>query len=523
MSRRAVQRYKSGKHLLKRLTNNPALPQYIPTLAPETLNRVIQEIGVEDSAELIELSTPEQLSTILDDAIWQSNVPGVPESFHGQEFLRWAQAMLDIGEAFCAERLEILGDDVLATAFSHFLIVGGAALDTPSTAAATEAYGSYVVWPKAEDDWDVIYAMLNALHENEPELLQVLLLRCCLAPGHSRDANTAEMDATFEHEIGREARGFVTPESARVFLRSTLNSPLTTLCSEMEYDLATSRYFRLVERARAQTSETATADTEQIEANAVAGSTLNSSAEDMADLDQAIGQLELLDHDQAHPLLLAGPQASAEATTLQQALTALSHTDKPTLTQRLAEGAYLSNILMSGTTLDGKHFSEPEAAAAVAATCNLGLDYLDETDAGLANKAGLVRLFRVGWHIVQSLPLDVARKLGKLTQSVDAEASLRGWMLVEISELLNKEEFLADIREGSFGDIRETMDMLQLLLSSSHASELSALINDTPRIRNNHSADADSISPDLRFIETLDDLDQIDKLISAAEHDLRVL
>ena len=523
MSRRAVQRYKSGKQLLKRLTSNPALSAYVPTLAPETLNRVIQEVGVEDSAELIELSTPEQFVAILDNAIWGSDLPGMPESFQGQEFLRWIETTLEVGEAFCAERLAVLGDDVLTTALSQFLIVGGPTLDTASTAEAAEAYGPYVVRPKAENDWDLIYAMLNSLDEHEPMLLQVLLLRCCLATGHSRDANTAAMDATFEHEIRREAHGFVTPQSARVFLGAIHTASLTSLCAETEYDLATARYFRLVERARNQASVDPTTQATEPEVNSAASDEPTITPDDIAKLAQTIGQLEPLQQDRNHPLLLSGPQSVKHGTSLQQALTALSQVDQQAFTQHLAEGAYLSNILISGTTLDGKHFSEPEAAAAVAATCNLGLDYLNETKAGLDNAAGLVRLFRVGWHLAQSLPLDIARRLGKLCQSVDASASLRGWMLAEISELLNAEKFLEDVHQGNFADTRETVDMLQLLVSPSHAAELSALINDTPRILSSPSADADSVSTELRFIETLDDLDQVDKLVSGVERDLRAL
>ncbi len=517
MSRRAVQRYKSGKHLLKRLTDNPALPTYVPTLLPATLNRVIQEIGVEDSAELIELSTPDQMVAIVNDAVWHSDLPGVPESFHSQEFLRWLEVMLEVGEEFTAERLTALGDDVLATAFSHFLTVGGPTQGTPSTAEATEAYGPYVVRPKAEEDWDVLSAMLNALHENEPQLLQVLLLRCRLGLGHSRDSSTAEMDAAFEHEIDREARGFVTPQSARVFLDSIRNSTLTLLCAESEYDLASARYFRLVERARKQAATTSSTDLANHEAASDVNSEPTISPADVAALEQTIGELE---PEVASPLLLTGPETLDQATALQHALTALTQTEPDTFARRMAEGAYLSNILLSGATLDGKHFSESEAAAAVLATCNLGLDYLAETE--LANDAGLVRLFRVGWHVIQTIPLDVARRLVAITQLVDASASLRGWMFSEINDLLSKEEFLKDIAAGRFNEVRETVEMLQLLISSSHASALGALVNDTPRLLKSRPTDADSDtdSVEMRFIETLDDLDQIDRLIAAVQREL---
>ena len=118
-----VQRYKSGKHLLKSLTDNPALPAFIPTLEPSRLGHLIQEIGIADSAFLLEHSTPTLLAAVVDDAVWTNPMPGKPERFDPAEFINWLEVLLEVGDEFAASRVIKLDEDLLVTALHYYLNV----------------------------------------------------------------------------------------------------------------------------------------------------------------------------------------------------------------------------------------------------------------------------------------------------------------------------------------------------------------------------------------------------------------
>jgi len=536
MARRVVQRYKSGKHLLKKLTDNPALPAFVKRLEPATLKKLIDEIGVEDSAALIELSSTPQMVAVLDESIWGNELPGAPETFQQDEFLRWLEAMLEVGEEFCADRLAALGDDVLVTAFAHFLdfedldkriLAAHEKVEPPSSADAGELYGPCAVRPKVEYHWDTLHAMLETVETNEPDLLQSLLYRCQMTSGR-----TAEMDAAYEHAAAREQRGFVTPESARVFLAAVRNAQLDELVAETEYDLETARYFRLVERAReAVANQSPNEDPDEdvaddeTEAQVETGVTEQEMATDehMAELEETVREVELMDANDESALLLTGPDASADTSALQTALAGLGSTDRDALVQRMAEVGYLSNVLMSGSTLGGERLSESEAAAAVSATCNLGFDYIAGCD--ISAEPGLIRLFRIGWNLAQGLPLDIARRLVTRIQSVDATASMRGWMLAEICEVVSRDAFLTNVTGRKFDDVHETLEMLPLVIAQARATELVSLINDMPRLLVDAptETEADEVTQAKRFVASLDDLDRVDALLAGVGQDLHAL
>jgi hypothetical protein len=71
--------------------------------------------------------------------------------------------------------------------------------------------------------------------------------------------------------------------------------------------------------------------------------------------------------------------------------------------QRMEELAYLANVLVAGCSLEGRAFRPAEAARAVLATCNLGLEHVhraqtEAVDGPLARGADW--LFRVGWRLL---------------------------------------------------------------------------------------------------------------------------
>ena len=99
-----------SRPLLERLLNTPDLAKIVPRLTPEVLHRVIQASGLEDSAELVALATPEQLAGLLDLDIWRARMPGVEEQFDADRFGAWIAVLMESGAAVATEKL--LGLDI---------------------------------------------------------------------------------------------------------------------------------------------------------------------------------------------------------------------------------------------------------------------------------------------------------------------------------------------------------------------------------------------------------------------------
>ena len=522
MAERAVQKYVSGKRLLKDLTDNPALPGFVRSLDPPILKQLIDKIGVEDAAPLVALSEPTQLAEVLDESIWKSSVPGAPETFDPIEFLRWLEVMLEVGDEFLSERIESLDEDLLAAAFHHYFRVVDLSIkifadddgparvhEVASSADSAGLYGSYEVKARFDDEWVTLSPMLDALYLEHPKLLYALLGRCCASGAftESRGPSLAEMDAADRRTRGRETRGFVDPVAARTLLETACTASLDELAAESAYDLDTVRYFKIVERAQAQ----AFAEKEKAKPP----------PEDEAVVEDDVTELEtivagVIDESRSRPVaLLTGPQA--QISPLQAALAKLGQTDPDAQAARLAEVVYLSNVLMVGWSLDGKAVAEKASVEVVMAAASLGLDYLGSPDPvqELVSEPGLVRLFRIGWHITRGLSVSVARRLRRVLEATDFADSPRAWMFQEVSAAIGRPEFLADIEAGEFEAVHESLHMLSLLLPFAVCAQLRALVNDLPRIVAEVSEDDEPEVTKYAYFASLDDLDEVDALFEA--------
>src|SRR5205823_14302890 len=105
----------------------PDLVKVVPALPPDVLHRVIQVCGLEDSAEVIALATPAQLTRILDVDIWRVRAPGADEEFDVDRFGVWLDVLLQCGPAVAAEKLIGLDIEVITTGFARHAAVFDAA------------------------------------------------------------------------------------------------------------------------------------------------------------------------------------------------------------------------------------------------------------------------------------------------------------------------------------------------------------------------------------------------------------
>jgi hypothetical protein len=154
---------------------------------------------------------------------------------------------------------------------------------------------------------------------------------------------------------------------------------------------------------------------------------------------------------------------------------------------------------MAGSWYQGARFTEAEAAKAALACANLGmlhvlaadsngrptsaLDRADSIEQMLENRPGIVRLFQVGWHLIQALPMHVARTLLDVLRSEHVREQLRRkrWILDEIESAVSEPDLLDLIEDGDFEDVGDNLVLLGLVLDARAAHCLRTLISDFPR------------------------------------------
>src|SRR4051794_15428186 len=77
--------------LLDRILDIPHLAQVVPRLQPDLLHLVIQRCGLEDCAELVALTTPDQLARLFELDLWRAARPGLDEQFDADRFGVWIE------------------------------------------------------------------------------------------------------------------------------------------------------------------------------------------------------------------------------------------------------------------------------------------------------------------------------------------------------------------------------------------------------------------------------------------------
>ena len=100
--------------LLDRILDTPHLEQVVPRLQPELLHRVIQSCGLEDSVELVALTTPDQLARIFDLDLWRAAQPGLDEQFDADRFGVWLEVLVESGATVAAQKLAGMDVDLVS-------------------------------------------------------------------------------------------------------------------------------------------------------------------------------------------------------------------------------------------------------------------------------------------------------------------------------------------------------------------------------------------------------------------------
>lgn len=532
----------SSRALLTTLTDSPALPALVAKLEPRALGRLVAEVGLEDSAALVEHASATQVAYLVEESVWVSVKPGDPESLSVPELLRWFDLWIDIGGGFVAEKLFDLGEDFCALCFSKLIVVAGLNLGPERQDEFSRVIGSYLVRSRFEDEWDSVQAALSALWDKQPNFLETLFARLSFQHSILGFADEDDMESILEadlshaRETSKEQQGFVAATTAGALLSSVARAELEALANEQVYDPDTEQYFLRRARANAQEQMLAAADPVDVGGRSAQAEPKNSdddsSEQREAELDELQKELERFEilHDRGVELL-AGPASSAQARdptfAIRAGLSALQH-DVERFEARTNELVYLSNLVMAGLTAT---LSEVAAANLVLATCNLGGSYLlwaqareaQESEANpfaemLFEEPGLVRLFRIGWNLLARLPVQAANRLTRTfaLPEVRQRLAAKPWVAEEVAELMRG--FTEMVRRGEYESAQDTLEVLAIALEPEAVPVLIQLIDAVPRfaqVLEPAQGEAQFVSNKGRYISSMADLAVLERYLSS--------
>lgn len=355
-----------------------SLVETIGALEPAALGRVIHHVGLEDSAALVALTSREQLEGLFDDDLWPEDV------FAPDRFALWLELMLEAGDAWAADRLAGLPDDLVQMAFHRLVIVlrleelvltsnardraHAERIEAALDSCPSEELGDYVIVARQPDGWDAIFGALVALHDHEHDALVRLLDACAeLALDEVDEAGglyemltaaaSAGEDALDGRDTRRRRRGFVAAEDARNFFTALSRATLDEVVATPGDGL-----FRAYRR---QLDETPALD------EAALLSMLRDAGVKVPDA----------------PRRLPGPPTAFE-----RAMAALAESDPEGFEEANEALAFLGNLALAARS----ELGAAEAARDVVVKIERGMQHLavDRFD-----DRGLVQLFRVGWKL----------------------------------------------------------------------------------------------------------------------------
>jgi hypothetical protein len=492
--------------VLARITHHPQLARVVPLLPPEVLHAMVTHYGLHDCGELLALATPEQLSAVFDLDLWRAAHAGGDEQFDTARFCEWLETLVDVGSEIAAAKLASLDVTLVVAGLLPNIKVFDPAVLSPDDERGIHAeIGGYVVVARRTDWWDAIVDLLIALAEQHRDSFQRVMRTCrrLTNSGWERDGldnllldrQQAGFDLSVNREQRRDRQGFLAPEQARAFLDVARTRALAADSSRAD------PLFVAYQRSLVTTN-----DAERRPAAVSAGAAdqpadLTSATADVLDALRSDGVLV----DAPRALLLSGPAGPSPINpAFTRYLQLFVDTDER-WNSRIEELGFLSNALMAGCSVQGRSFTRREAGDAVAATCNLGLDFWP-MDWTAAETHDLITIFRAGWSILhRDVLMAVA---GQLLAALDQIRTSDRDLQLELTAL--KRQLRSQTEAGTPWQARTRLDALATFDLPAWAA-LTALLAECPVMLANVSARGDSsvhtVNPsEFRFIARVADI-----------------
>lgn len=159
------------------------------------------------------------------------------------------------------------------------------------------------------------------------------------------------------------------------------------------------------------------------------------------------------------------------------------------------------------------NLTEAEAPNAVLAICNLAAARGDALANPMTNPAGLIKLFRIGWHTLCRVPPLVARRLVAVLRdpAIRARLGARRWILSEVdlavADLVNRVDL------ATFEGVEDTLGIVSLVVEAEAVQWLRALIAEPPRVPT-ATDDTEHVVIRTRDIQNTDDLALVERFLA---------
>ncbi|MGD9210804.1 MAG: DUF6178 family protein [Desulfobacteraceae bacterium] len=500
---------KTPQNLLNHILEQPQLPAIIQRLDASMLTKLIHHIGLEDSAEIVSMTTANQLKSVFDEDLWHSEAPGKNEIFNAERFGLWLEILLESGPAFAAEKLTEMDEDLIILGLCRLVRVvnfnnlshdinsdqswnRNDMLDEILDCTLSQEFDAYLVVARSQSRWEAIRTVLTELNELDHTRLKRLLMSCCKISWESMENNseyyhvftaeeTLEADLAAERDGRRGRKGFVSSTDGAYFLASARRITLKKIVAEKGLEPDARVYLK---RVSTETEPDANGES-------TAEKLLETSSPHVIHFIETLQAAEILPSARQAKL---GWQAEEEPhhLPLAGAMRLVGQMDPELYSQRLIELTYLSNILISGCSFKGRSFWPGEAAEAALSVCNLGSEYLIKAGYGqkekqkpdlltiLLKKYHLVKLFKVGWKILNDkVTVYTARTLLVYLQYLkDEQTALR--QKIAMAHMAHRlKTFISSGHPWKFSD---HMDSLLTILDGQTIMVLTDLLQEYPTI-----------------------------------------
>jgi hypothetical protein len=96
----------------------------------------------------------------------------------------------------------------------------------------------------------------------------------------------------------------------------------------------------------------------------------------------------------------------------------------------------------------------------------------------------VVRLFSIGWNLLQSIPLITARHVIEVLEGplVSQRMRAKPWIAEEVRAACRNPDFLETVADGRFAEAHEALYLMSLILDQQVCAALRVLIDDLPRM-----------------------------------------
>lgn len=531
MAKRKPTASSTSTALINKLLENAQFPVYVQTLEPQILNKLVQRVGKEDAQALLTWATDEQIQDLIETDSWRSNKPGEEEQFDPAQFLEWLELWTDMGPDFLTAKLKALGSELFAYTLQRYVVVVD--LDEVGMSGDVDTFRNYGVMPKSDDHWPLILRLLIEVWDEDDDFLEECLARCCqrrsltVEKTYITDNESLQFDVAGNRDRHRRRQGYVTSVSAAAFLAHARDTAIEKQLIEVAYDPFTSVQLRqLASRAAAPAQKPelpiATRDTPV--------NKLDAGLTDKAwqELESLMSELCSPEEHSASKLLL-GSDAGSELY-LKRQLQVLERQNPTALAQRQKEIIYLANILMEGASIQGRRLSEQEAGLCANATANLGLMYCVFEEAWddeavvlhtfLEEAPGLIKAFRIGYHLLCQLPLQVMSALQLELATPQARRRLRNdaGVLQQVTDTLLRTTPDATSSKKALNSVNALLEAISLLADNTICQRLRILNDVLPGFPESLEANAVHgihVNRQSRFIESPADLQQLQKFLGS--------